>query len=175
MDQFAETLISFQPNILLGYSNSLYFLAKHFSENDIQGVHLRGIICGGETLTPEARKLLESVFKAKVFLRYGSREFDIIASECDHGGLHVNDDNLLVEVLKEPGKKTGRILVTDLNNYAMPLIRYDTEDIASTISGSCPCGRGLSLLGGNCRKRVGNIEDSRRWPHQRNLVSCSYR
>ncbi len=148
MQRFVERLVRFQPDVLLGYTNSLYFLAKYVHAAGVRGIHPRGIICGGEALHAEGRQLLESVFDSKVFLRYGSREADIIASECEHGRMHVNDDNLLVEVLTESGEAFGRVLVTDLWNFVMPLIRYDLEDVASWADGPCPCGRGLSILAG---------------------------
>lgn len=146
IDHFIRKLRVFRPQILLGYSNSLYFLAQYFRDNRVKGIHPRGIICGGETLLPEARELLQQVFCCKVFLRYGTREADIIASECEEGRLHLNDDNLLIEVHGEPGDSQGSVLMTDLNNRVMPLIRYDLGDIAELDSRKCPCGRGLSVL-----------------------------
>jgi phenylacetate-CoA ligase len=147
MDRFAHNLVAFQPDILLGYSNTLHALAWHVQENRIAGIRPRGIIPGGEVLTPEVRTLLESVFGCKVFMRYGTREVDIIASECEHGGLHLNNDHLLVELVPETDTGAARVVVTDLHNFAMPLIRYDLEDLATPGAESCPCGRRLSLLG----------------------------
>ena len=148
MQQFVERLAALRPNVLLGYSNSLYFLAQYVQATGVRDIRPRAIICGGESLDSEARRLLESAFTSKVYLRYGSRETDIIASECEQGRLHVNDDNLLVEVLAEPGQPYGRVVITDLWNYAMPLIRYEIGDFASPSEQTCPCGRGLSILAG---------------------------
>ena len=75
----------------------------------------------------------------------------MIAAECEqHNGLHVTADNLYVEVvangrLCEPGER-GEILLTDLHNYGMPLIRYKVGDVGSWKGDSCACGRGLPLL-----------------------------
>ncbi|MCI0401959.1 MAG: hypothetical protein L0212_00365 [Acidobacteria bacterium] len=147
LDRFAHDLAAFQPDILLGYANSLCALARHVEDNRIPGIRPRGIIPGGEVLTSEARTRLESVFGCKVFQRYGTREVDIIASECERGGLHLNDDHLLIELVPEPDTGAARVVVTDLHNFAMPLIRYDLEDMATPGAETCPCGRGLSLLG----------------------------
>jgi phenylacetate-CoA ligase len=62
----------------------------------------------------------------------------------------VSAENLVVEVLKEDGTgcspgESGEIVVTDLNNRAMPLIRYRLRDFAE-VGGPCPCGRGLPAL-----------------------------
>src|SRR5438309_431445 len=101
-------------------------------------------------LTGEGRALIESTFGCAVFDRYGCREFAVIASECDrHQGLHVNAENLLLEVLQDPAAAPdsgGEIVITDLKNYAMPLIRYRSRDVGYLTSSRCDCGRGLPLL-----------------------------
>ena len=74
-----------------------------------------------------------------------------IAIECPVSGLyHVMADNLIVEVLRENGdpcdfNEVGQVVITDLHNFAMPLIRYATGDYAEK-GGSCSCGRGLPTL-----------------------------
>ena len=101
-------------------------------------------------LTAESRSLIESTFGCRVFNRYGSREFAVIASECDaHQGLHISAENLLVEVLVNGVPTTdqdGEIVITDLTNFAMPLIRYRTRDMGRLEMRACRCGRGLPLL-----------------------------
>lgn len=147
MADYVQRLQEFRPHILLGYSNSLHALAQFVQARGVSVRVSRGIITGGETLLPEARHALEEVFHSRVYDRYGTREVDIIASECEQGQLHLNEDNLLVEILPEPGLETGgRVVVTDLNNFVMPLIRYDLGDIASFSPEPCRCGRGLAVL-----------------------------
>lgn len=146
MEQFARALLRFKPDVLLGYTNSLIEFAGFLQKRGIRGVRARAIIAGGEVLTQDLRQLLEEVFGGRAFRRYGSRELDILASDCEQGRLHLNDDHLVVEILRHPGESFGRVLATDLHNYAMPLIRYDLEDVASPLEGQCPCGRGLTML-----------------------------
>jgi phenylacetate-CoA ligase len=102
-------------------------------------------------LLPGKREILEDTFRGKVFDRYGCREVSVIASECEyHSGLHVNADTLIVEVDAAPGLPAGmgRVLVTDLLNRSMPLIRYEIGDLASLDTDMrCPCGRSLPLIG----------------------------
>lgn len=148
MEAYVQRLAAFKPDILLGYANSLYFLARFIKRKGIRAFQPKGIITGGEMLFPESRQLLEEVFQSRVYNRYGSRECDIMASECERGSMHFNDDNLLLEIITEPGQSSGRVVVTDLNNYSMPLIRYDFEDLAFRSENGCACGRGLSVLGG---------------------------
>ena len=98
-------------------------------------------------LTPENRALIERVLGAPVYDRYGSREFAVIASECDqHSGMHVNAENLLVEITGDTPDESGEIAITDLKNFAMPMIRYMTRDHGRMIGKPCACGRGLPLI-----------------------------
>ena len=75
----------------------------------------------------------------------------MIASECAaHRGMHTMAEGLYVEVETPDGParpgEVGSILVTDLLNFAMPLIRYRIGDMGSWAAGRCPCGRGLPRL-----------------------------
>ena len=95
--------------------------------------------------------LIQRVFGAPVHNTYGCREVMLIAAECGHGpGLHANADHLHVELGDpvEPRDATGprEVLVTDLHNFGMPLMRYANGDIATAHPQACPCGRGLPLL-----------------------------
>jgi phenylacetate-CoA ligase len=149
--EYVEQLARYRPKILLAYTNSLVLLANYMKENRINNIRPEGIVCTCEVLTPEYRSLIESVFGCKVFDRYGSREVAVIASECDrHEGLHVNADNLYLEFVKDgknvsPGE-VGEILITDLWNFGMPMIRYKIEDMGSPSDKVCSCGRGLPLM-----------------------------
>jgi phenylacetate-CoA ligase len=131
------------------------------------------MIVSAEMLLPGKRELIEGTFGGKVFNRYGCREVSVIASECEfHEGLHVSADTLLVEV--EPGPNLppgmGRVLVTDLLNRSMPLIRYEIGDLASlrTTTG-CACGRSLPLIG----EIQGRTSDFLRLPNGRMIAGPS--
>ena len=106
------------------------------------------------------RALLEEVFGCPVFNRYGCREVSVMASECPaHCGLHVMAEGLYLEIETPNGPaapgEMGAILVTDLLNGAMPLIRYRIGDLAAWAEGPCPCGRGLPRL----RSVAGRVTD----------------
>ena len=112
-----------------------------------------GIISAGETLQDHQRDTIEKVFKTSIYNRYGCREFGHIANECSaHSGYHYNADDLIVEVVDEEGEacengEIGKLLITDLNNYAFPMIRYDIGDLASlSDSTNCSCGSTLPKL-----------------------------
>ncbi len=152
MDKYVKTLQRIKPKMILGYANALVafseYLLKH---NPNHGIKPKGIISSAETLTEDKRKIIESAFNCKVLNRYGSREVGLIASECsEQSGLHINADNIYVEIVRD-GKpvtigESGDILVTDFSNKAMPLIRYELGDVGQLGSNNCPCNRTLPIL-----------------------------
>ena len=103
-------------------------------------------------LLESERRVIEDVFHCRATDRYGCEEVGLIGCECEqHNGLHLNSDHVVVEFLKEdsteaaPGED-GAIVVTDLINRGMPLIRYRVEDMGVPSARTCPCGRGLPLM-----------------------------
>lgn len=131
-----------KPKIFRGYASSLYFIATFVEENNLRIKSPNAIISSAEMLWPEMRKKIENVFNAKIFDSYGCREVSQIATECQmHNGLHIVMENQYVELIE------NQVIVTNLNNYCMPLIRYKIGDIAEKITDSiCECGRGSSRL-----------------------------
>jgi phenylacetate-CoA ligase len=144
MRAFYRRLCKDETQFILAYANTLALFARFLRDQGLTAPRPRAIICSAEVLTDANRTLIEQTFGCPVFNRYGSREFSVIASECDrHHGMHVNAENLLVEVM---GDRAGEIVITDLKNFAMPLIRYRTKDVGALMPHACECGRGLPLL-----------------------------
>lgn len=136
-----------RPRFMIAYAKSAVLLANYIRENNIRDLRFDSIVTTAEVLFPEDRQMLESTFGGRVFNRYGCREVSIIASECEHRRMHVNAEALLVEIMHDETSRVGKVLVTDLLNYSMPLIRYEIGDVAEWAGEqSCPCGRGLSIL-----------------------------
>lgn len=149
--RYSQSLHRFKPRYLYGYVSMLTALANHVlvSNSDFQ-VPLVAVITTAELLSPTDRALLETAFRCRVYNEYGCGEVGTIAHECERGSLHLNDENMIVEILRgeetcSPGEK-GEIVVTELNNRAMPLIRYRTGDFGSIAPVTCDCGRGLRVL-----------------------------
>lgn len=148
---FAQKLKRYNSKFFLAYANSMVLFAKFVRENNITWINPTAIITSAEVLLPENRTLIETVFGCKVYNRYGCRELAVIASECAyHTGLHMNAESLYIEFVRDgryskPGE-IGEIIVTDLLNYGMPLIRYKIGDMGSPIDKVCLCGRGLPLM-----------------------------
>lgn len=151
MMRFVEVLRKYRPKHMVAYAQSAVVFAEFCNANKIHDITFESMIVTAEVLLPGKREILEATFRGKVFNRYGCREVSVIASECEyHSGLHVNADALIVEVEPVAGLPAGmgRVLVTDLLNRSMPLIRYEIGDLASLDSGMrCPCGRSLPLIG----------------------------
>ncbi|MDP1879329.1 MAG: hypothetical protein Q8K60_00140 [Parachlamydiaceae bacterium] len=170
--QLAEWILAFQPNNLLVYPSTFKALKKYCTEHAISFIKLRHIRTIGETLSNENRNVEIPFLNAKVEDVYSSQEVGTIALECPHSGLyHIMEENLIVEILKENGEackpsETGRVVITDLHNFATPLIRYDIGDYAE-VGDPCPCGKGFSTLKkiyGRERNLMMLPDGSRHWP-----------
>lgn len=155
--EFIRRIQEWSPVLLDGYAESFNFLARYVEEHGKLGFTPKGIISSAQTLPEGSRRAIEEAFGCKVFDKYGSREFSGIAYECEaHQGHHVVGEGYIVEILKDgrPAKpgEIGEVVITDLNNYCLPFIRYRIGDLAEAMDDSklCDCGRGLP--------RIGNIE-----------------
>ncbi len=136
------------PRTILAYPSSLYQFATYLSENGLSPKwNLKGIITSAEMLHSHYRSLAETVFRTKVYNRYGGREVGLIAMECEAGHMHINCRDLYLEIdSPDPYTIPGDILITQLNNYAMPFIRYRIGDIGRLSDEVCPCGNQLPIL-----------------------------
>lgn len=141
-----------RPTLLFGHAHSLYLLARTVADLGIDDIRPRAILSTSMMLLAPERALIETVFGLRVFDRYGCEEVGLIGCECDqHAGMHLNLDHVVVEFLRADGTpaapgEMGFVVVTDLINDVMPLIRYRVEDLAAPIAAACPCGRGLPLM-----------------------------
>ncbi len=151
MEEFARKLGQFKPKAIIAYASAAYLFAKYLRYKGIKNIKPRAVITQAEKLLPQQRQLIEEVFDCEVFDFYGSREVSAMASECpQHKGYHISAENVVLEFVKDnktvsPGE-TGKILITDLHNYAMPFIRYENGDLGVPSGEKCSCGRGLPLM-----------------------------
>ena len=162
IENYIKILNKHKPKIIITYVQSMYQMAKYAREKDLHVEKQNAIHSAAGTLYDFMREEIESVFQCKVFNHYGSREVGVIASECNHhNGLHIIMEHTLVEVVNKDGKpcspgEKGEIVVTNLNNYSMPLIRYKIGDIGVLQQYSnCDCGCSYPKL----EKIVGRTTD----------------
>jgi len=143
LDGLLDRIAARSPRLLVGYSSSLHELEERARQRG-RTFPVGAVVSSAEVLTPDLRRRLGETFAAPVFDRYGAREVSTIAFECpSHEGLHTIDEANLVEI--EPGSDEN-LLVTNLNNFTMPLVRYRLGDRAAAMTGTCPCGRGLGRI-----------------------------
>jgi phenylacetate-CoA ligase len=125
---------------VIGYSSALDHVAAGAPPLERP---VRAVVASAELLYPAQRRRIQQFFGAPVFERYGCNEFAALAHDCGEGRLHVNADRVHLEVLREDGRaaaegEIGEAVVTDLDNRAMPLIRYRMGD-AVEAGGGCRC------------------------------------
>lgn len=151
---YINLINTFKPKLIVGYPSALYLIAENARSNNLVVTsRIRGVVSAGEALYTYQRDLIESFFGTRVFNRYGCREVGHIANECMmKNGLHYNADHLIIEVVDKQGKPSksgelGEIVITDLDNYAFPMIRYKIGDMGRTMNyDECGCGTMLPKL-----------------------------
>jgi len=151
LESYRQTLNRFRPRIIYAYPTPLTLFCEFLLSCGRPHHRPISAICTAEPLLASQRQFIERALGCPVFERYGSREFGMIAAECEHHcGLHLNPAAAYIEYMPMQGsdvKGLHEILVTDLLNYGMPLIRYRVNDCVVPRESGCPCGRGLPLLG----------------------------
>ena len=149
-------IAKYNPKYIKGRPSSLSRLAELCEKENFRRIRPNSIFSNGETLFLSQRDKLESIFKSEVFDLYGG-EGGIAAFECEkHNGYHLSSETGIVEIVSINDKnklvknksEIGCVIGTDLNNYAMPMIRYEIGDLAryDPKSNFCDCGRGLPLI-----------------------------
>lgn len=168
----ADWLRQFNPGYILTYPTNLAALADELRCRDIALPKLRQVRTIGETLSQQTRDQVRVALGVEVVDIYSSQEVGVVALQCPQSGhYHVMAESLIVEVLDEMGKpctvgQSGRVVITDLHNFATPLVRYDIGDYAE-VGEVCPCGRGLPTLkriNGRQRNMVALPDGTRHWP-----------
>lgn len=151
--QLADSINRYRPTLIVAYTNPLYQLAKWLESNAPLAHAPRAAIVSAETLHEFQRQTIQRALRCPVFNRYGCSEVGCIAAECDeHDGLHVMVDTVVTEIVPaehvvDEAGGLGEVAVTDLYNFATPLIRYRIGDLARwKAPGNCRCGRGLPRL-----------------------------
>jgi len=168
----ADWLQRVNPGYIQGYPSAMRALANHLADNGHRLANLREVCTFGEILEPECRAACDAAWHVPVVDVYSSQEVGYIALQCQaHAHYHVQAEHLFVEVLDEGGNpcapgQVGRVVISTLHNFAMPLLRYDIGDFAE-VGEPCDCGRGLPVLKrvlGRQRNMLVLPNGDRRWP-----------
>lgn len=153
MERYLVEIENYKPKMILAYVQSLREIALFAERNNRSLYRPKGVMTSAGTLTKDMSKYFAQKFKCPVINRYGSREAGDIACSCDKNeGLHINMLSHYVEILDDNDRnceeeEQGRVILTLLNEKAMPLIRYDIGDRGNLLKKQCSCGRGLQLMG----------------------------
>jgi len=149
---YIRKLTNYKPKFIYGYASAIYMLAEYLTKYKIINITPIAIFTTAETLLPYYRMSIEKAFHCKVFDCYGCGDGGAQAYECPtHNGYHLAIERAIIEFIDtnnniiKPGQ-TGDIISTDLHNYAMPFIRYNTGDMGALAETHCSCGRGLTLM-----------------------------
>ena len=164
-------LVREQPAYLLTYPGNVAGLARLCGETGTKIESLRGIATLSEGHDPELHETCGRVWGVPMVDSYSSIETGPIATQCpDHTHYHVDAENVIVEVLDADDRpcargEMGKVIVTSLNNFATPFIRYDLGDIAIAGEGPCPCGRGLPVI----ERVLGRVRNLLTYPDGRQI------
>lgn len=120
--------------ILAGYASSLYVIANFAKEKNID-IQFKSAVCWGDKLFDHYRNLIHDVFNCPVYETYGSGEGLMIGGQYDQPYMYIMLPNIFLEIVDDEGNEVpdgqlGHVIVTNLNGYAMPLIRYRLGDLA---------------------------------------------
>lgn len=159
LDRLVRQLIRSRCEVLSGYPSALTHVAQYVAAHPRTGtVRLRAVLTTGELLYPDQRNLLRTAFGCPVINSYGASECDHLAAECPSGSLHLSAENVLIEFNRRTSTNgqapAWELLITDLTNVAMPLVRYQIGDLGAPGT-ACACGRTLPVL----RLLAGRTED----------------
>ena len=152
LEAYWERCLRVRPDYFYGYVSMLTEFARYLRDRGVSGdqLGLKAVITTAESLEEPQRELLRRVFEAPVQNEYGCGEVGPVAYQCPNEKMHVMGTNVFVELVDETGRhvkpgQTGEVVLTDLNNRAMPLIRYRVGDRA--VQGQpCDCGRSFPVL-----------------------------
>lgn len=158
-----ERVLRFRPVATRSISSGLYRFCELLEDLGLDGTRLgiRKAIYTGEAFPESQKNLVERVLDCKAICEYGCTELGIIAFECPEGGLHLFHENMIFEFLIDgrPAAvgEQAELVVTNLNDFVAPLIRYSVGDMVVPSDRRCSCGRSLPLIesiGGRAHAKI---------------------
>lgn len=182
-DEIADWLVRERPDYLNIVPTLLHDVCFSFEDRGLTPPPLKTILAHAEIVGPDLRALVRRTFGLELFASYGARETGTIAVQCpEHQHYHVMGEVTFLEVLDVDNKpcapgETGTVVVTPLQGYASPLLRYEIGDRA-VVGQPCPCGRPhpvLSQVVGRTRDRIVLPSGQRRYCYFRNLAFWQFR
>jgi len=153
MDEYAQAIQAYQPHCIYGYASSLALLAARLLERKtaLRLPKLKVVCTTGEPLLDHQRQLIGAAFGAPVANEFGSRDIGFTAHETPQAQMLLMSESIILEVLDERGQpvppgETGEAVMTALESFAQPFIRYRTGDMVRVADEPCQAGRGLDVI-----------------------------
>ncbi|MBL7987918.1 MAG: phenylacetate--CoA ligase family protein [Chlorobi bacterium] len=154
IEQYIKAIQDFKAVAIQAYPSAAYIVAQYILERGgTKFPSLKIVLCGSENMYDWQRNIIEQAFGCKTYSWYGLSEYVALAGECKHSRkYHCYSEYGITEIIKENGQQSkggesGEIIATGFNNFAFPLIRYRTQDVATVSSNQqCQCGRNYLLL-----------------------------
>jgi phenylacetate-CoA ligase len=144
---YIEDMVKEKVKFIRGYPSSVRPLADYVIKTKCEIPKLKGILTASEVLSDNDREKIEKAFKCRIFNHYGLAEGIIMMGDCEnHMGLHNYDEYGYVELHDTDDCSIKKIIGTNLNNCAMPLIRYETGDLAEISNEKCSCRRSSMVV-----------------------------
>ena len=166
IDDMVRALNDYQPDIMVMPPSAAARLADEQAAGRL-AISPRTILSSAEVLTDAARARFRAAWGADLYDTYVMTETGLIGAECpQRGGIHISEDLVIIESVDEQhqpvphGTAGAKVLVTNLTNYAQPLIRYEVPDRITVSPDICRCGRPFTTIA-----RIdprGNPRDERR-------------
>lgn len=150
LDEYIDVIRRSQAKYIIGYANNIYHLARLLLERG-EELRLDAVFTTAERLLPSWADAMRKALDCKVYSYYGCGESNSLGYQCQEGqAYHISEEHVILEVEGKKEKNNsparGSLLITDLDNYAMPLIRYENGDCLTLGDQPCGCGRSLKLI-----------------------------
>lgn len=151
MSKVIKRLNRCRPKLIKGYLSAILQIATYLKRHNLKlNFQPTAISTTSETLLPHQREIIEEAFGCSVFDQYGCTEVTAVSYECkEHLGMHITQEHVIVEVITDDNSEnisTGKLVLSDLDCYVMPIIRYENGDSVSLSNGICKCGVQLPLI-----------------------------
>jgi len=152
MNALINAIQDVSPSYLCTFPSLLLEILRHARDEGIKMPSVQEVIVVSEASPPELEGLCREIFDAQLTSTYSAAECGQIALQCpEENRWHIQSERSVVEILDDDGLpclpgKTGRVILTPLHNFAMPLFRYEIGDLATPGVVPCSCGRTLPLI-----------------------------
>ena len=153
MDFYVKGIKKYKPDIIVGYPLYLFLISRYIKEKRINLPPIKAVELTAGLSFAKMRSFIGEQFRAPVYQIYGGCELGRVAGGCTHsdGLMHILEDHAYIEFIKSTGElaspgELSNIIVTSLNSYGMPFIRYEHGDVGKYYDQKCKCGRTSKLM-----------------------------